>query len=146
MRRTILLGAAAVGLGLAGASTAAAAAPVRSGAEESLNALIERALREGGSFFTPQERRVIERKCGYRPGEWDGYEASFGGGVFRCTNGRRVDDAEMKAVMHSAGPRIGRRVGQTMARADVRAAIARVASEAAERAMAGLRPPAGRRR
>lgn len=141
MRRTILLGAAVIGL-----AGAAAAAPAPSGAEESLNVLVERALREGGPFFTPDERRVIERKCGYRPGEWDGYEASFGDGVFRCTNGRRVDDSEMKAVMRSAGPRIGRRVGQTMARADVRAAIVRVASEAAARATAGLRPPAGRRR
>jgi hypothetical protein len=145
MRTAILFGAALFGLGVADAGAAAAPAP--SGAEESLNALIEGALRAEGPFFTPGERAVIERKCGYRPGEWDGYEASFGGGVFHCTNGRRVDDPEMKAVMSAAGPRIGRRVGRVMARSDVRAAIGRVASEAAARAMARLEPlPAGRRR
>jgi hypothetical protein len=140
MRTAILLGVGVALLGLAGAGPAA---PAPRDAQAGLTALIEHALREDGSFFTSGERSVIERKCGYRPGEWDGFEADIENDVFRCINGRRVDDPEMRSVMRAAAPRIARRVEQVMARADVRAAIGRVASEAAARAMARFEPLAG---
>jgi hypothetical protein len=78
---------------------------------------------------------VIERKCGYAPGAWDGFEANLSDGSFTCRDGRRVDDPEMRAVLRAAAPRIEARVEAVMARADVAAAIARVAEVAAARAL-----------
>jgi hypothetical protein len=108
-------------------------APV--GGNDELSALINRSLRAGGSWFTPAERAVIERKCGYKPGEWDGFEANLSDGVFTCRNGREVDDPEMRALLRAAAPRIEARVEGVMKRADVTAAIARVAEVAAAGAM-----------
>ena len=103
--------------------------------EEALSALINRELRSGGSWFTPAEQAVIVRKCGYRPGEWDGFEANLMRGRFHCTNGRVVDDEEMRALIRGAEPRIEARVETVMARSDVKAAIERVARSAAAEAM-----------
>jgi len=125
------------------ASPAAAAAAGQG--EEGLSALIDRELRSGGSWFTPAEQGVIERKCGYAPGEWDGFEANLSDGAFTCSNGRVVrDDAEMRALLRAAEPRIEARVEAVMARADVRAAISRVAKASAEAALS--ESEAGRRR
>ena len=111
----------------------ASAAPVWG--HEELSALINRELRAGGSWFTPAEQAVIIRKCGYGPGEWDGFEARLTGGKFHCANGRVVDDAEMRELIGSAEPRIKARVRRVMARSDVRAAISRVARAAATEAV-----------
>jgi hypothetical protein len=115
------------------AAAPAPAAPVAG--EKELSSLIARHLRSGGSWFTPAEREVIERKCGYAPGEWDGFEANVTRGTFTCTNGRVVDDPEMRTVLRAAEPRIRTRVEAMMARADVRAAISRVAEIATAKAM-----------
>lgn len=120
---------------LALAAASAPAAPRVEGQDE-LSALIDRNLRSGGSWFTPSERAVIERKCGYRPGEWDGFEANLSNGTFTCRNGRVVrDDPEMRAVLKAAEPRIRARVEAVMKRADVTAAIGRVARIAAAEAL-----------
>jgi len=58
--------------------------------------------------------------------------------VFRCTNGRRVHDAEMRALMARGEPRIERRVETVMAHPEVRAAIERVASEDSAEALREL--------
>lgn len=107
--------------------------------ERRLNSVIQQALRADGPFFTPAERALIERKCGYAPGEWDGFDHSVSNDALECKNGRRVSDPEVRAMMEIAGPRIGRRVSAVMARADVKAEIGRVASEAAEKAIRNLR-------
>jgi len=107
-------------------------------AGERLGARIQSALREGGPFFTPQERVVIERACGYPAGSWDGFEANMSDGEFVCTNGRRVDSAEVRAVMAEAGPRIGRRVSDAMSRADIKGEIDRIAREATAVALASI--------
>jgi hypothetical protein len=106
--------------------------------EDALSALIDRHLRSGGSWFTPAERAVIERKCGYAPGAWDGFEANLSNGVFTCRDGRRVDDPEVRAVLKAAAPRIEARVEAVMKRADVASAIARVAETAAAEALAEM--------
>lgn len=106
---------------------------------EDLSRTINRELRAGGSFFTASERALIERKCGYAPGQWDGFEANISNGVFTCGNGRRVDDPEMRAMLREAGPRIGARVREIMARPAVTAAIDRVARLATERALRQVR-------
>jgi hypothetical protein len=132
---------------LALALAAAAAAPVQARAEaeqDELSALIDRELRSGGSWFTPAERGVIERKCGYAPGTWDGFEANLSRGTFVCRDGRVVDDPEVRAVLRAAAPRIEARVGAVMERADVAATIARVAGAAAARAL-GRAEARGRR-
>ena len=107
--------------------------------EDSLDRVIDRELHAGGSFFTAPERTLIERKCGYAPGAWDGFQLNITNHVLICTNGRRVDDAEVRAMLRTAEPRIERRVNEVMARPSVRAAIARVADAATAQAMRELR-------
>lgn len=133
---------AALALALAAPSAPAAAGRVEG--EKALSALINRELRAGGSWFTPAEQRVIEQKCGYKPGEWDGFEARLTNGEFHCTNGKVVSDPEMRALIAAAGPRINKRVKTVMGRADVRAAISRVASAAAAEAMREVESRRGR--
>jgi hypothetical protein len=131
--------AVAAGSGPAAAQEPEAAAEAR--AEEAgdrLGAAIESAVREGGPLFTAEERAVIERACGYPAGSWDGYEASMSDDEFRCTNGRRVRSAEVRAVMEAAGPRIGARVSRAMANPEIRAAIGEVAREAQAAALAAI--------
>jgi hypothetical protein len=139
--KTMAAAAAASLLAITGAGAAPGprtGAQADAQAEAGLSALVSGAIREGGSFFTPKERAIIEAKCGYAPGEWDGIESSMIDSAFRCTNGRTVDDPEIRAVMRAAAPRIEARVHNVMNRPDVKAAIERVAAEAAARAMAEL--------
>jgi hypothetical protein len=137
--------ARAVALGLAALAGGGAAAVEASGtraAGERLGVAIERALKAEGPFFTAEERAVVERKCGYAAGSWDGFEINIRDGALVCRDGRRVDDAEMRALLAVAEPRIEARVGAAMEREDVRGAIAAVAEEAgreAERAVAASR-------
>jgi hypothetical protein len=107
-------------------------------ADARLGRVVRDAIREGGPFFDAGERATIERKCGYAPGSWDGFEATMLDGVLHCTNGRRLDDAETRAIMERARPRIERRVEAVMRRADVDAAIEAVADEAEARALREL--------
>ena len=134
MVRRLVIGAALFG--------ALAAAPARAApeqpAEARLDAAIQRAIRAEGPFLLRSERALLERKCGYAPGAWKGESFSMNDGVLRCENGRRVDDPEVRAMMKVVGPRIGRRVSAAMARPEVRAAIAAVASEASAKALAEL--------
>ena len=102
---------------------------------EELGRMIEGRLRADGPFFTDQERAVIERACGYGPGEWDGFDFSASNHVLTCTNGRRVDSPEVRAVLDAAGPRIGERVNRIMNSAEVRRAIDRIVEEATADAM-----------
>ncbi|HYD11540.1 MAG TPA: hypothetical protein VEC11_01700 [Allosphingosinicella sp.] len=110
---------------------AAAATPE----SETLSRTINRELRAGGPWFTAGERALVERKCGYAPGQWDGFEVNISNNVLTCTNGRRVDDPEIRAMLRTAGPRISARVREVMARPAVSAAIHLVARNAAARAM-----------
>jgi hypothetical protein len=127
-------------LGLAILATLAlGATPGAATPEDSLSQLINRELRAGGPFFNADERALVERKCGYAAGQWDGFDANISNGVFHCTNGRRVDDPELRAMLHAASPRIGRRVREVMARPAVNGAIDRVARDATERALREVR-------
>ena len=118
---------------LAFAAPSPAASPDRG--EDEVSRLVTGHLRSGGSWFTPAERALIERKCGYAPGEWDGFELNLSRGTLTCTNGRVVEDPETRAVLKAAEPRINARVEAVMARADVAAAIGRVADAAAAEAL-----------
>jgi len=116
----------------------AVAATPQAAANESLNKIIQRAIRAEGSFFTAAERAVIERKCGYAPGEWDGHDVSINDDGFDCRNGKRVDDPEMRALLEEAKPRIARRMSGVMERSDVKAAIDRVSENATRKALASI--------
>lgn len=121
------------------AALALAPAAVASPESEALGDLIRREMRAGGPWFNARESALIERKCGYRPGQWDGYRMESRNGVFICTNGRRVDDPEMRAMLEGARPRISARVRTVMASPAVRDAIDRVARNATDRALRRLR-------
>ncbi|HEY0112054.1 MAG TPA: hypothetical protein VGB59_02760 [Allosphingosinicella sp.] len=140
---SVVLGTVAVaGLGLAVSAVPAVAAeapaPRAREAGDRLGETIERAIRADGPFFNAEERAVIERKCGYAPGSFDGYEANITNGAFRCKDGKRVDDAEMRALLAAAEPRIERRVEAVMESEEVKTAIARVAEDAERQALAAI--------
>ena len=126
--RWLIVGAALTSAMLA-PSPAAARADSRQlqRAEARLELALVEALRAEGPFFTASERTLVEQACAYPAGSWNGYEFSMTDGVLHCTNGLDVDAPEVRAMMDSAAPRIGRRVAAAMARPDVRAAIDQVA-------------------
>jgi len=125
---------------------ARAVASAPAAAEGRLNETIQRAMRAEGPFFTPAEQAVIERKCGYAPGQWDGHQVNISDGVFHCTNGRKVDDAEMRALLEVAEPRISRRVESVMESAEVQKAISDVAEQATAEALRAVGESLRRRR
>ena len=108
-----------------------------------LGGMISAAIRSGGPFFDAADRAVIERKCGYDAGSWDGIELSMVGDTFRCTNGRELIDPEVRAIVHRAEPLIEKRVQAVMALPEIAAEIDRIANEAAGAALAALDKPAG---
>lgn len=110
---------------------------------QALDRIIDRELHAGGSFFTAPERALIERKCGYAPGSWDGFSINISNNVLTCSNGRRVDDTEVRAMLRTAEPRIEARVEEVMSRPAVRAAINRVAETATAEAMREIRAHRG---
>lgn len=122
---------------LAAAGLAAPAA-AESDDDHGLGALINTRLRAGGSFFTADERAVIERACGYAPGEWDGFSLNTHNNVLHCANGRRVSDPAVRQVLAAAGPRIEARVNAVMESPEVVAAIDRISEEATATAMAAV--------
>lgn len=111
------------------------AAAQDSGADARLQSAIDRAIHADGPFFLASERAMIERKCGYAADEWDGENVSFNDGVLICSNGRRVADPEVRAMMRLAGERISRRVNDAMNSPEIRSAIAAVSDEAVRRAL-----------
>jgi hypothetical protein len=138
--RTMVILAGVLGLGAAavgGASEPSRAHPGRD-AGERLGARIEGAIKAEGPFFTAEERAVIERKCGYPAGSFDGFEVNINNGVLVCRGGKRVDDAEMRALLAVAEPRIERRVSAVMESAEVQGAIRAVADEATREALAAI--------
>ena len=137
----VAAGVALVGASLALGSDAAVAAGERTGADaagDRLGARIEAAIKAEGPFFDAGERAVIERKCGYPAGSFDGYEVNVQDGAFVCRGGKRVEDAEMRALLDAAEPRIERRVEAVMDSAEVQEAIRAVAHDAERQALAAI--------
>jgi hypothetical protein len=139
---------AAIGVVAASAGGAASAAPAAhearaergtEAAERRLNRLVDAGIRDGGPFFTAEERAVIERACGYEAGSFDGFSANMTDGTFICSNGRRVDTPEIRAVMAAAGPRISERVRRTLGSQEFRDAVSEIARTASEEAMRAVR-------
>ncbi|HZF94629.1 MAG TPA: hypothetical protein VEZ20_07105 [Allosphingosinicella sp.] len=141
-------GLAAIGVAAASAGAAASAAPAvqetraergTDTAERRLERLVDAGIREGGPFFTDAERAVIERACGYEAGSYDGFTANMTDGTFICSNGRRVDTPEIRAVMATAGPRISARVRRTLGSPEFSEAVAEIARTASEQAVRAVR-------
>lgn len=136
-----LVGSAAFGPGTASAGGHPGAEAHRAAAEEAgdaLGARIEAAIKADGPFFTAGEQAVIERKCGYPAGSFDGFEVNINNGVLTCRGGKRVDDAELRALLAVAEPRIERRVKAVMESAEVQGAIEAMADEATRQALAAI--------
>jgi hypothetical protein len=130
---------ALIGMGcFLGLALVVAQPAVARGGDHGRGELIQRKLRADGPFFTPAERTVIERACGYAPGEWDGYSISTHGDTLVCRNGRRAEGPEVRAVMDAAGPRISRRVRAVMNDPEITAAIERIGRDARITAMRAL--------
>lgn len=110
-----------------------------------LSETINSALEADGPWLLPQERALIARKCGYSAAEAESDSISMNDGVLICSNGRRVDDPETRAMMRVAGERISRRVNAVMESPAVRNAIAAVSDEAVREALEGLREARPRR-
>ena len=113
-----------------------------------LSRSIEQAMEEEGPWLLPAEQALIERKCGYAPGDRDGESLTMSNGILICRNGRRVDDPEVRAMVAVAGPRISRRVQAVMDSPGVKNALSMVADGAVQRALESLRgePPRRNRR
>lgn len=65
---------------------------------------------------------MIDRACGYAPGEWNGRQVNEIDNVFYCTNGRKVSSPEVRALMAAASPRIDACIDSVMTRPGVSAA------------------------
>ncbi|HEX9955369.1 MAG TPA: hypothetical protein VGB48_09180 [Allosphingosinicella sp.] len=129
----VAVSAVVLGSGAAPAGAHPGAAP-----EDKLGQRIEAAIKKDGPFLTASERAVIERKCGYPAGSFDGFEVSISNGVLTCRDGRKVDDAEMRALLAVAEPRIERRVRTVMESPEVQGAIQAVAESAQRAALASV--------
>ncbi len=141
MRQKLSLSAA-----IAILSAAPAAAQEPSGSQdERLSQSIHNALGADGPWLLPAEQALIARKCGYRGDEAGRDDMSITNGVLICSNGRRVDDPEVRAMATTASERISRRVSGVMASAEVQRAIAARTMAAVEAAMADLREASPRR-
>ena len=78
--------------------------------DDRLSQTIDHALEAEGPWLLPAERELIDRKCGYSGDEADRDSITMNDGVLICSNGRRVDDPEVRAMVEVAGERISRRV------------------------------------
>lgn len=134
----VAAGAAAMAMaGAVGAEPGKGPGPAEA-AGDRLGATIESRLEAEGPWITEEDQAVIDRKCGYAPGESDRHGISISNGVLLCSNGRKVDDAETRALLAIVQPRIERRVKRVMESAEVEAAIAVASSQAAAEALRGV--------
>lgn len=135
---TFMAAGAALGLAAAAPTQAPAATDGIEDAGDRLGSLITSRLRAGGPLFTAEEQAVINRACGYAPGQWDGFAINTRNRTLICEDGRRVDSPEVRRVLAAAEPRIEARVEAVMESADVRGAIARISADATARAHRAL--------
>ncbi len=136
MRALLVMGAVA---GAAVLALPASALGDRKASQGRLNQAIHKAIDEEGPFLTADEQALIERKCGYAPGSSDGRNLTLSDGVLHCSNGRKVDDPEVRAMIAVVSPRIEKRVRAIMDRPEIRDAISGAAAEAAAEALRDVR-------
>lgn len=135
MRALWLAGALAGAAVLALPASASGEGPRNDGvAGDRLGRVLEAAMKEE-PFLTAEEQALIERKCGYAAGSKESESLTLSDGVLHCSNGRKVDDPEVRAMMKVVGPRIEKRVKAIMDRPEIKRAIAMVADEAAAEAL-----------
>ena len=128
--KVAVLGFAAAALALAGAA-GAQTGEARQASGERVGEAVERAIEAEGPWLTKEEQALIERKCGQAPGSSERHGISLSDGALRCPDGRKVDDAETRALVAVVQPRIERRVKAVMESAAVKQAIALASAEAA---------------
>jgi hypothetical protein len=106
---SLLVAASAAGLGAADARPGAAAAA------------IERAFDEEGPILSQADQAMIRAKCGSGASRNSGIQ--FNGGALVCSNGRRVDDPETRALAARIDIRVKAHLDRAMRRPEVAAAL-----------------------
>jgi hypothetical protein len=96
---------------------------------------INQAIKAEGPVLTDADRALIREKCGYRGGEWKDESIHVHNGVLHCSNGRQVDDPEVRAMMKRVGERARAHVERVMRRPEIKAAISGEASARAREAV-----------
>lgn len=120
------------GLLLAAASTGTAAPPADVGPAH------VKKTHQKEAVFTDSERALITARCGYGS-DWNGRDVRFENGVLVCSNSRRVDDPEVRALAERVGERVRARVREAMNRAQLARATSRRAHEQVRERMRRLR-------
>jgi hypothetical protein len=111
----LVLGSLLVAASAAGGFAAADASP--GAAAEA----IERAFDEEGPILSQPDRAMIRAKCG--SGARSDTGVQFNGGAPVCSNGRRVDDPEVRALAASIERRVKTHLDRAMRRPEVKAAL-----------------------
>ena len=121
---------------------AAALVAVASPATQDANAALKSAIDAAGArhepIVTPADKALIAKKCGY-PADWDGKNISLNHGVLICENGKRVADAETKALEVRISTRARAYANAVVNDPAVKRAIDMVASQATKEALEKVR-------
>ena len=115
-----------------------AMAPSSQDADAALKSAIEQAGARLEQIVTPADKALIASKCGYAA-DWDEKKISLSDGVLICENGKRVADAETKALEIRISKRARAYADAVMRDPAVKRAIDLVASQAAREALAKVR-------
>lgn len=98
-----------------------------------LKAAIDAAGAKHEPIVTPDDKALIAHKCGYAT--WDGKDISLNDGVLICKNGRRVADAETRALEVRISKRARAYANAVMGDPEVKRAINLVAKQATKEVM-----------
>jgi hypothetical protein len=78
-------------------------------------------LDEEGPILSQTDEAMIRAKCGTGPARNSGIQ--FNGGALVCSNGRRVDDPEVRALAARIDSRVKAHLDRVMRRPEVKAAL-----------------------
>ena len=119
-------------LWLAATGSAAAAPP------DATDRMVRSTVESRGSIFTDSERATIAARCGYGA-EWNGRNVVMNDGVLICSDGRRVDDPEVRAITTRVSERVTLRVREALDSAGVARTMSRRTREEVRERMRHLR-------
>ncbi|RYD49764.1 MAG: hypothetical protein EOP60_13160 [Sphingomonadales bacterium] len=96
--------AAAIATLITAAMFAAAPLSAEAGQDPDLNAAIKHAGEKQDPIITKADKALIAAKCGYAS-DWDGDNISIDDGVLKCADGKKVEDAETRAMSKAISAR-----------------------------------------
>lgn len=106
--------------------------------EDSVSAAVRKAGEKREPIITASDRALIARKCGYASPEAE-HNTNFSKGALVCEDGRRVEDAETRALAARVSKRAREYVEAVMRDPAVRRAIDGTATRAAREALVKVR-------